>query len=175
MENLLFTRSRNPREALLAGAGEFDLLGQITPYDASPIGVISYRLATADVQWRTMINSQVGMDICTISGSGMMNANDAMLAFFELRPSLVGPTTSGGSIYRSFFTNLLFNAPGLPVTEVCTESGTFMYGFITDFAGGRRNTDLGTLLIDTNGSSITQTWTIEDGAFQLELVSFPDP
>jgi len=175
LENLFFTRSRNSREALLAGAGEFDFLGQITPYDASAVAVVSYGLETADVQWTTSINSQVRTNICTTSGSGMMSANDAMLSFFELRPSLLGPTDSDGSIYRSFYVNLLFNAPGLPVTQVCTETGTSMGGFISDFVGGRRNTEFGTLLVDPDGSSIDQTWTLDDAAFQMNLFSFPDP
>lgn len=108
-------------------------------------------------------------------GSGTMSADDLSAGFigfpgfFELRPSLVGPTLDGGSIYRSFFASWLFQPSGLPVTEVCTQTGTSQQPFIAGFFGGRRNTELGLLAIEADGVSIDETWVNEDATYQLNL------
>ena len=104
-----------------------------------------------------------------------MTAANAQLAFFDVHPSFVGPTADSASAYRSFFMQLSFRAPGLPVIENCSESGTEMLPFQTFFEGGLRNTELGLFEISPDGDSINESWEIRDTTFRLDLLGFPDP
>lgn len=175
LENLLFTRDRIPHESLLGGAGSFDFLGTIAPRDATPLAVARYRAEIVDVSWSTDIRSITGNDECIALGTGEMTVADADPALFDIRPSFVGPTAHPASAYRSFYMTLVFRAPGLPVTETCTESGTANLPFGTGIAGGLRNTDLGLLEVSPDGLSINESWEVDDTTYYLDLLGFPDP
>jgi hypothetical protein len=139
------------------------------------LALARYRPEIVDITWETDVRTKSGADECIALGSGSMTAADAQLTVFEMRPSLVGPTGSQASAYRSFFMQLLFRAPGLPVTDTCTESGTAMLPFQTFFEGGLRNAPFGLSEVSADGVSFNETWEIGDTTFTLDLLGIADP
>lgn len=173
-ENMLFERDRYTMDQLLEGEGQVDFLGTVLPEESSVLTFARYSVEIAAVDWRTAGTRQAGDQTCAISGMGVLGAEDAEVTFFELRPTLFGPTVDDGSIYRSFFANLVFISPSADVVTDCGPDGLSFDQFNTGIIGGRRNLDTGPLLISEDGVSIVQSWEVGDIMYELDLLGFSD-
>ncbi|MGB5812548.1 MAG: hypothetical protein WBG86_18580, partial [Polyangiales bacterium] len=181
-DGLRFTRDRLSREALLQGAGETKLQNTILPADVSSTVLDRYRLDNVEVNW-SVSGMRSGVDSCSISGMGQLTEDDLLglpsgpgISQFEMRPSLVGETAEPLSIYRSFFLNVAFLAPGTPIVETCSQSGVSMRGFMTGIIGGRRNLpEFGLQEVSSSGNAISAMWSTDETTYQLNLMGASDP
>ena len=145
------------------------------PFDASILSLGRYTTEIVDVSWEVDGFSSSGNNSCIIIGDGTMTAANVFATFFDVRPSLIGPTAEPGSTYRSFVAALNLEAPGKPVLEDCSQTGTTMLPFRTSFLGSNRDLEFGTLEISADGLSINESWEIGSTTYQLDLLGFPDP
>lgn len=106
----------------------------------------------------------------------MLDENSLFSSTFSVSPTLQGSVASSmiPSLYRSFVTQVLVTTiPNEPVTGVCSGDNPRQYTdpFASAIAGGYRNSEFGTLTVDSSGNRINESWSLDEIAFTLDLTS----
>jgi hypothetical protein len=180
---LEFERDTSSLTQIAAGAGQM-AFGPIAGSEIIPVGTLAgiapfgggYQLANATANWTHTSDYHSGDTNCGESGSGTLQTSDSLGAGFQISPYLYNTLGNASpSLYRSFFINAAFVDADENFTGGCVDGEGKVTNYESPFglglAGGYRNLDFGSLIIEPSGNTINETWTINNVTVELHLTS----
>ena len=180
-----FTRNTLTLAQIAAGQGQvaFGPGGgsEIVPVGSyigfGPLGG-GYQLSMANGLWTHDSDYGYGSRHCSEVGGGTITVGDSLGAMLTISPYLTGTAGNGlPSLYRSFFIQAGFVDGDENFFGSCTEFDgsitTYESAFGAGIGGAFSNPpDTGnSLIIDSTGNQINESWVIDENSYQLNLQS----
>jgi len=176
--DLKYSRPESSLDDALTGRAQTTFVTSIIPKANLP-GLFlgsSYALASVAANWGSTVNTLIGTNMCIGSGSGLFDETHVLTSQFLFSPYLSGSIDDEGSLYRSYYLQLVVSTMSNAVFYLCSDSAPFSQPFVSQLGGGYRQTLVGPFLVSQDGQNIKKEWKPDPDvtiSFDLDATSSP--